>query len=121
MTKVFNRHQQKDKRQTLRNSRPPAEVLLWLRLRDGQVAGCRFRRQYSVGPYVLDFYCPRLKLAIEIDGPSHDGEEVEVYDANRQALIESYGIHFLRFTNEQVYNQLNAVLETIAAKAEELR
>ena len=101
-------------------SGPPAEVILWPRLRGEQVSGWKFRRQYSVGPYVLDFYCPRLKLAIEIDGPTHDGDEACVYDANRQAFIECHGITFLRFRNERVYWQLDAVIETIAATAEKL-
>ena len=120
MTRVFNRTEQKEKRQALRRESPLAEKLLWQRLRAGQVCGWRFRHQYSVGPYVLDFYCPRLKLAIEIDGASHEGDEAAIYDANRQAFIESYDIHFLRFTNQQIYRQLDSVVEAIAVTAERL-
>lgn len=62
----------------------------------------------------MDFYCPQLKLALEIDGPSHEDDVVAVYDAKRQACIESCGIIFMRFTNAQVYHELDAVVETIA-------
>lgn len=114
MTRIYNRQEAKEKRQALRRERPPAEVILWQRLRGEQIGGWKFRRQYSIGPYIVDFYCPRCKLALEIDGPSHDGDEVAIYDANRQAYIESHGIRFLRFTNEQIYHELDAVVETIA-------
>ena len=104
----------------MRRERTKAEVLLWQRLRAGQVGGWKFRQQYSVGSFILDFYCPQLKLAIEVDGPTHEGEDAAVYDANRQAFIENYGIHFLRFRNEQIYRQLDSVLETIATTEEQL-
>ncbi len=120
MTKIYNRPEQKEKRQALRRERTKAEVLLWQRLRAGQVGGWKFRQQYSVGPYVLDFYCPQLKLALEIDGPTHEGDEAAAYDANRQAFIESYGICFLRFSNKQIYRQLDAVVESIVTTAEQL-
>ncbi len=71
-----------------------------------------------MGPYIVDFYCPQLKFAIEVDGSTHEGAEAEAYDANRQSFIENYGIHFLRFTNEQIYRQLDRVVETIAEKVE---
>ena len=119
MTKIFNRLEQKEKRQTLRRERTKAEVLLWQRLRAGQI-GWKFSQQYSVGPYILDFYCPQLKLALEIDGPTHEGAEATVYDANRQAFVESYGIRFLRFSNEQIYHQLDEVVESIATTTEQL-
>ncbi|HEY0076950.1 MAG TPA: endonuclease domain-containing protein [Abditibacteriaceae bacterium] len=120
MTKIYNRIEQKEKRQALRRKRTKAEVILWQRLRAGQVGGWKFRQQYSIGPYIVDFYCPQLKLAIEIDGASHEGSEAEIYDANRQAFIESYDIRFLRFTNQQIYEQINAVVENIALRSQEL-
>ena len=63
----------------------------------------RFRRQYSIGGFVIDFYCPKLKIAIEIDGDSHFSEEDGDRDKERQKIIESFGIKFLRFTNQDVY------------------
>jgi len=93
---------------------PKAEVLLWIQLKGKKMQGYKFRRQYGVGPYVLDFYCPELKLAIEIDGDSHFQAGAEEYDRDRQALIEKLGIRFLRFTNSDVYESLNGVLEKVA-------
>jgi len=122
MTKrIFNRTDEKTKRRDLRNSSPQSEALLWAHLRQRQVDSLRFRRQYSVGAYVLDFYCPEVKLAIEIDGATHDGDEAAEYDANRQAWIEQFGIRFLRFSNQQVRNDINSVLQIIAITARELK
>lgn len=113
MAEVFNRALHKSKRQVLRKNMPPAEQLLWARLRRRQLEGIRFRRQYGVGRYVVDFYSPEIKLAIEVDGESHLGAEAQAYDAERQAYIESFGIRFLRFNNQQIYEELDAVIEMI--------
>ena len=113
MAEVFNRALHKSKRQVLRKNMPPAEQLLWARLRRRQLEGIRFRRQYGVGRYVVDFYSPEIRLAIEVDGESHLGAEAQAYDAERQAYIESFGIRFLRFNNQQIYEELDAVIEMI--------
>lgn len=107
MTRAFNKTSEKEKRRQLRNNMPPAEVLLWGKLKGKALSGYKFRRQFSVNKFVLDFYCPELKLAIELDGDSHfdPGKDEE-----RQRMIESYGIRFLRFTNEEVYKNLEEVL-----------
>ena len=118
MTQFFNKPTEKEKRRRLRNNAPAAETVLWSRLRRKHVHGYKFRRQYSVGPYVIDFYCPALKLAVEIDGDSHFVADAVTQDKQRQDYIESFGVQFLRFTNEQVYRNLDHVLETIAAKAQ---
>ncbi len=117
MTKIYNKSTEKQKRKELRNQMPLAEVVLWSRIRKRGISGFKFRRQYGVGPYVVDFYCPELKLAIELDGDSHFQEGAEEYDGNRQQTIEQLGIRFLRFTNRDVYKNLNAVLEAIAESA----
>jgi very-short-patch-repair endonuclease len=78
-----------------------------------QMNGFKFRRQYSVNQYVIDFYCPVLKLAVEIDGDSHYRFSSLEYDDKRQKFIESFGIKFLRFTNDDVYNNIDGVLQTI--------
>ena len=114
MTKLYNKTSEKDKRQSLRNSMPPAEQLVWARLKGKQIENCKFRRQYSVGAFVVDFYTVEIKLAIEIDGDSHFTDGAEVADRERQSLIESSGIRFLRFTNRQVYEELDAVIEAIS-------
>lgn len=91
--------------------------MLWRHLKGKQLGGLKFRRQYSVGAYVLDFYCPECKLALEIDGSSHDAEDAQAYDTARQRYIEALGIRFLRFTNQDVYNNVEGVLTVIAQRA----
>ena len=113
MTKLFNQTELKAKRRALRNHMTEHEIILWSRIQNRQLGGFKFRRQYSVGPYVLDFYCARRKLAIEIDGGGHFEEEQIVYDKKRQAFIEQFGIRFLRFTNLDIRNNLSGVLEAI--------
>jgi very-short-patch-repair endonuclease len=114
MTKLFNKSSEKTKRKMLRNNMPKAEIILWSKIRNKQLLKLKFRRQYSIGPFVLDFYCPEIRLAIEIDGDSHFQEEEIEYDKERQRYIEDKRIKFLRFTNEDVYKNINEVLNDIA-------
>ena len=116
MTKIFNRSSMKYRRQVLRRNMPKEEIALWSRIRRKQVGGYKFRRQYSVGIYILDFYCPVLKLAIEIDGKSHDSSDIKSYDQERQKEIEGLGIAFLRFNNDEINNSLNEVIGKINQK-----
>jgi very-short-patch-repair endonuclease len=97
-----------------------AEVLLWTHLSRKQMLGYKFRRQYGVDRYVIDFYCPKLRLAVEIDGPSHVGEGAGEYDKMRQSSIEALGIRFLRFNNDEVYGDLDGVLQMIRGKIRDL-
>jgi len=113
MTEVFNKTTELYKRRLLRRNMPQAETLLWSKLRGTGMKGHKFRRQYSVKNYVLDFYCPKQKLAIEIDGDSHFTDGAEEYDRERQAVIESYGIRFLRFTNAEVRENIEGVVMRI--------
>jgi very-short-patch-repair endonuclease len=114
MTEFFNRSSEKELRRRLRNEPTPAEAELWSRLRRGQLRGHRFRRQYSIGPFCVDFYCVQAKLVIEVDGDTHFTPEAKQYDAQRQSYIEAFGIRFLRFTNVEVHDNLDGVLEAIA-------
>ena len=98
-----------------------AEAIIWQKLRCKQIENCNFLNQYSVKQFVLDFYSPEIKLAIEIDGESHFQEWAAQYEHERQIFIESVGINVLRFTNNQVYENLNGILEIIAQKIRELR
>ena len=113
MTKIYNKSTERPKRKQLRNQMPWAEAILWSKLQKRQVLGFKFRRQYSVGSYVLDFYCPDAKLALEIDGDSHFQENAAEYDGKRQAAIEQLGIRFLRFSNQEIHKNLFAVLERV--------
>ena len=118
MTEFFNRSSEKDLRRRLRTEMTPAEVILWSHLRRGQLRGHRFRRQYSIGPFCVDFYCVQSKLVIELDGDSHFTPEAKSYDAQRQHYIESFGIRVLRFTNVELYDNLDGVVEAIARALE---
>ncbi len=121
MTQLYNKTSEKAKRQILRKNMPKAEEIIWSKLRAKQIEGCKFRRQYSVDKFVLDFYCVELKLALEIDGDSHYLEGAEEYDRERQIFIESFGIKFLRFTNNDVYENLDGVVQVIADKIQQLK
>ena len=121
MTEFFNRADEKSKRRELRNSMPTAEVILWARLKGRQLLGCKFRRQYSVGAFVMDFYSPEIKLGIELDGDSHFQEGRREYDQRRQAFIESFGIRIVRFLNVEIYDNLDGVLAAIEREVLERR
>lgn len=116
MTREFNREDQVDLRRRLREEMTVPERLLWSRLRGRQLAGLKFRRQHGVGPYVMDFYCPAAKLAIEVDGPTHfEGHEAEARDAVRDAYLRRQGVRTVRFTNTEVAGDLARVVERILA------
>ncbi len=93
---------------------PQAEVILWSRLKGRQLERYKFRRQYSILHFVVDFYCPELKLAIEADGDSHYTEVGVLSDRKRQDQIEALGIHLLRFNNRDICEHLEEVLSRIA-------
>jgi very-short-patch-repair endonuclease len=97
---------------SLRLNMTPAEEKLWSALQNKQVLGKRFRRQHAVGRYVLDFYCPACKLAIELDGSVHDDRQEE--DAIRTQEIERYGYQVIRFDNAEVMKNLEQVVQQIA-------
>src|SRR5690554_2135332 len=95
----------------LRREPTPSEDILWQTLRDRRLEGRKFRRQQPVGPFVLDFFCPEERLAVEVDGPVHETQQEA--DAERQRLIESLGIRFVRLTAEEVENDLPTALDVI--------
>jgi very-short-patch-repair endonuclease len=96
----------------LRQQMTPAESHLWEALKGKQINGLRFRRQHPIGQFILDFYCPAIKLAIELDGPVHDDRQD--YDQARTEAIEAYGYQVLRFTNTEVSTDRASVLKVIA-------
>jgi very-short-patch-repair endonuclease len=121
MTKKFNKVEVKENRRYLRKNMPQAEVIIWSQIKNKQRLNSRFLRQFSIGKYILDFYCPYIKLAIEIDGDSHfKNKEKSVYDIIRENYLKQFGITILRFTNYDVYSSLNAVVlkidEVISSK-----
>ena len=121
MNEFFNRESETGRRRQLRGSMPDAEVILWSRLRGRQLLGCKFRRQYSVGSYVIDLFSPEIKLGIELDGDSHFQPGVPEYDQKRQQFIESFGIRIVRILNTEIYENLDGVLELIGREVLERR
>lgn len=121
MTLVYNKSSMLDRRRQLRQSATQAETHLWSFLRREQRLGIKFKRQYSVDGFVLDFYAPSVKLAVEVDGSVHQAEFASGRDAVRQQMIEVYGIEFLRFTNQEVLHETTAILKRIDAKIRELK
>jgi very-short-patch-repair endonuclease len=108
MDKIFNKTEYTPRRQALRNNMTEPEKKLWQILRSKQM-GVKFRRQHGIGYYIADFYCPELKLVIEVDGDSHSSANAQAYDAIRRDFMASLGITTLRFTNDQVMNNIEGV------------
>ncbi|MEH2240644.1 endonuclease domain-containing protein [Nostoc sp.] len=121
MTKLYNKNTEIEKRRQLRQNITKAEKVIWDKIKDRQLENCKFRRQYSVDKFVIDFYSSEFKLAIEIDGKSHFQEGAVESDKARQEFIESVEIKFIRFTNNDVYANLSGVLESIAQNIRNLR
>lgn len=98
----------------LRRDQTEAEAKLWFHLRDRRLQGHKFRRQVPMLGYVLDFYCAERKLVVELDGGQHNEDEHLLRDEKRDAALQSLGISVLRFWNDQVFRDLDAVLAVIA-------
>ncbi len=97
----------------LRANETDAERFLWWFLSSKQMEGVKFRRQHPLKQYAIDFYSDDLRLGIEVDGKYHESEEQKIKDAKREAVLERYGITLLRFTNEQVLQNIQFVLDEI--------
>ena len=90
-----------------------AESVLWEKLRRKQIGGFKFRRQQPIGNFIVDFYCSDAHLVIEVDGSIHDEDEQAKYDENRQLFLEELGIQVIRFTNDAVIKETDAVIDHI--------
>ncbi len=113
LEKLNNLNRLKIKRKDLRNNSTPAENKLWIYLSNSKLAGRKFRRQHSIGNFILDFYCPKERLAIELDGDVHFTKSAIEYDIYRTKFINEYRIKVIRFTNDTVLNNIDYVLEDI--------
>lgn len=100
-------------RKELRKNLTLAESRLWILLKGKQLEGRKFRRQHSVGNYILDFYCPSEKLCVELDGEHHYTEEGLKYDEARTAYLNSVEVRVIRFENKMVFDDPEGVLEQI--------
>ena len=106
---IFNNKYQKPVRSELRNNQTEPEKIFWNWVRNKQF-GVKFRRQYGIGRYIVDFYCPELKLVIEIDGDSHFDEISKEYDAKWDEYLFSIGLKIMRFTNTDLMQNREGVL-----------
>lgn len=100
-------------RRALRTDSTDAEATLWFHLRDRRMSGFKFRRQHPIGRFIVDFYCPERHLAIELDGGQHFEPAAQVYDERRTTFLQNQGITVLRFSNDLIFQELQAVLEMI--------
>ena len=113
-TRTKNLADKKEYRRELRTEGTKAEATLWKVLRAKQVDGLQFRRQFSIGNHILDFYCPSIRLAIELDGDYHYHVEQPVIDFERDMeLLNEYGIKTLRFENKTVFKQQYVIINAI--------
>ena len=104
--------EKKQRAKELRSEMTPAEKILWQRLRRNQLNGLHFRRQQVIDGFIVDFYCHAASLIIEIDGGIHETQKEQ--DAERDSHLSSRGFKILRFTNDEVSNNLPIVLEKIS-------
>jgi very-short-patch-repair endonuclease len=104
-----------EKARWLRKNMTRQEVKLWVKLRDLRELGFHFRRQSPISSYVVDFECRRSRLVVEVDGGHHGFEAIRSKDVERDSALRAAGYRVLRFWNNQIDQELEAVLETIVA------
>lgn len=110
---LFNNQSLKNKRRELRKNQTAAEKILWEYLRNRKLGGFKFTRQCSVGPYILDFYCPKVRVGIELDGSHHSGKEAATYDNDREVGLKEFNIRLIRFWNDEIIKNTPNVLKRI--------
>ena len=115
---LYNDPARKSERRRLRKNSTDAEVRLWSIVRDRRMAGLKFFRQYSVGPYVLDFYCTECRLAVEVDGGQHAEAHGLQRDAERDRYLSDLGIRVIRFWNSDVLQNIEGVEGRIREEVE---
>jgi len=111
--RIFNIPELKQRRKLLRKKQTLEEAKIWEKLRNKRLHNFKFYRQYSIGYYIVDFYCPQIKLVIEIDGKFHDSEYNQDYDKIRSNYFESIGIKTIRFPNQKVLKDIDSVMKDV--------
>ncbi|MCC6347695.1 MAG: endonuclease domain-containing protein [Nitrospirales bacterium] len=111
----------KNQRQELRRNQTDAEKAFWTKVRNREFYGMRFFRQYSVGPYILDFYCPEIQLAVELDGGQHNQSTNREQDTVRTAYLKAEGIQIVRFWNHEVLLDMEGVLTKLTQEIPPLK
>jgi very-short-patch-repair endonuclease len=104
----------------LRKDETKAEKILWSRLNRNQILGLQFRRQHPINIFIADFYCAKIKLVIEIDGSIHDITEYQEHDRGRSEILNDFGITVIRFTNEQIIEEIDSTVEQIETVVQKL-
>lgn len=119
MRTVHNIKSRKKKRQYLRNQATRSEKMLWHELKNSKL-GYKFRRQHGIKQYVVDFYCSKLKLIIELDGEVHDFEEQNKHDWLKEKELKDLGFKIIRYKNFQVIKEINKVITNIKKVCQKL-
>jgi very-short-patch-repair endonuclease len=96
-----------------RKKETKSEKMLWKHLKGKNIRGVKFRRQHPIEFYIADFYCHEARLVIELDGPIHKSQDRKLHDENRSAEMDRLGIKVIRFTNEEVNNNIATVIKAI--------
>ncbi len=109
---LFNAHWSLERRRELRKAMTRAEKIFWICVRGSQL-GVKFRRQFNIGPYIADFYAPKARLVIELDGESHDDAVAKAYDSERDNYMTELDFKVLRFTNRDIEDRLDDVLAAV--------
>ena len=115
MPYLTNRQKFNQRRKDLRHASTKAEQAFWKQVRNYQIGGIKFRRQFGIGSYVVDFYCSSLKLIVEIDGDSHFTPEGVAHDLERTTFLEGHGFRVIRFTNDEVLCAAEEVISKLYA------
>ena len=115
MKKIHNKPIFQEYRKKLRKRSTAAESTLWKTIKNKQIENLKFRRQHSIGNYIVDFYCPEIRLILELDGASHDNYLSEEKDIVRDKALHEYNCTVLRFENRYVYEFLEEIVKAIKA------
>jgi very-short-patch-repair endonuclease len=113
---IYNNPIFKPRRKDLRKEQTEAEEIIWKMIRKKKLEGLKFYRQYSIGPCILDFYCPSVRLAIEVDGGQHSMPEQKTYDLDRTSYLKSHDIKVIRFWNQDILNNKESALNIIRSQ-----
>ena len=109
-----DRVQKVERSRDLRKQSTMQESALWNHLKNYQIHNVKFRRQHPIGPYILDFYCAKFKLAIELDGHTHFTESGIAHDTIRNAYLKAQGINTVRYTNSEISTNLDGVISNLS-------
>lgn len=108
------------KAKELRRYETEAEKILWTKLCRNQMLGLQFRRQHPLNRFIADFYCAKIKLVIEVDGNIHELPENKVYDIGRSQILNDFGITVIRFSNEQIIDDIKNIIKIIEETVKQL-